>query len=137
MAAGLSLAAVSRPLALALIVMLALLGTAGCGADKEARGGAPASTPPPTRAGGARGGARGVVARAKQEIEAPGPAGSQFFVVVGPDAQLPAEYALVGRVTSGMDTVDRIAVVPTDPNTDRPLRPVVIDAVRVVELKKR
>ena len=32
------------------------------------------------------------------------------------------------RVTSGLDTVDRIAVVPTDPNTDRPLQPVVIDS---------
>jgi peptidyl-prolyl cis-trans isomerase B (cyclophilin B) len=80
---------------------------------------------------------RGVVAMAKQEIEDPGTAGSQFFVVVGPDAQLPADYALVGRVTSGLDTIDRIAVVPTDPNTDRPLQPVVIDSVRIVQARKR
>ena len=61
---------------------------------------------------------RGVVAMAKQEIEDAGTAGSQFFIVTGPDAQLNPDYALVGRVTSGMDTVDRIAVLPTDPNTD-------------------
>jgi cyclophilin family peptidyl-prolyl cis-trans isomerase len=80
---------------------------------------------------------RGVVAMAKQEIEDPGTAGSQFFIVVGPDAQLPADYALVGRVTSGMDAVDRIAVVPTDPNTDRPVQPVVINSIRVVQVKKK
>jgi cyclophilin family peptidyl-prolyl cis-trans isomerase len=80
---------------------------------------------------------RGVVAMAKQEIEDPGTAGSQFFIVTGPDAQLNADFALVGRVTSGMDTADRIAVLPTDPNTDQPTQPVVIDAMRVVGVKKR
>lgn len=80
---------------------------------------------------------RGVVAMAKQEIEDPGTAGSQFFIVTGPDAQLTPDYALVGRVTSGMDTVDRIAVLPTDPNTDAPTQPVVIDAMRVVKVKKK
>jgi peptidyl-prolyl cis-trans isomerase B (cyclophilin B) len=79
---------------------------------------------------------RGVVAMAKQEIEDPGTAGSQFFIVTGPDAQLNPDYALVGRVTSGMDTVDRIAVLPTDPNTDRPTQPVVINSMRVVRVKK-
>jgi peptidyl-prolyl cis-trans isomerase B (cyclophilin B) len=80
---------------------------------------------------------RGVVAMAKQEIEEAGTAGSQFFIVTGPDAQLNPDYALVGRVTAGMDTADRIAVLPTDANTDRPLHPVVIDAMRVVQVKQR
>ena len=79
---------------------------------------------------------RGIVAMGREEIEDPGTAGSQFFIVVAPDAQLPAEYALVGRVTSGIDTVDRIAVVPTDPSTDRPLRAVTIDSIRVVQGKR-
>ena len=35
-------------------------------------------------------------------------AGSQFFVVTGADAGLPPEYAIVGEVTEGMDTVERI-----------------------------
>ncbi len=80
---------------------------------------------------------RGVVAMAKQEIEDAGTAGSQFFIVTGPDAQLNPEYALVGRVTAGMDTADRIAVLPTNPNTDQPLQPVVINAMRVVQVKKK
>ena len=74
----------------------------------------------------------------RQEIEDPGTAGSQFFIVTGPDAQLHARTTrCVGRVTSGMDTVDRIAVLPTDPNTDAPTQPVVIDAMRVVKVKKK
>jgi peptidyl-prolyl cis-trans isomerase B (cyclophilin B) len=80
---------------------------------------------------------RGVVAMGKTEIEDAGTAGSQFFIVTGPDAQLNPDYALVGRVTSGMDTADRIALVPTDPNTDAPVQPVVINAMRVVQVKKK
>ena len=80
---------------------------------------------------------RGIVAMGKTEIDDPGTAGSQFFIVTGPDAQLDPDYALVGRVTSGMDTVDRIAVLPADPNTDAPQQPVVIDSMRVVQVKGR
>ncbi len=50
----------------------------------------------------------GVVAMAKTQTEAPGTAGSQFFVVTGDDIGLPPEYAIVGRVTDGMDTVKAI-----------------------------
>ena len=57
--------------------------------------------------------------------------------MTGPDAQLNPDYALVGHVTSGMDTVDRIALVPTDPNSDAPVRPVVINAMRVVQVRKK
>ena len=42
---------------------------------------------------------------AKTEAEAPGTSGSQFFVVTGEDAGLPPDYAIVGKVTDGMDTV--------------------------------
>lgn len=77
---------------------------------------------------------RGTVAMAKTQTEPPGRSGSQFFVVVGPDAQLPPEYALLGRVTSGMDVVDRIAALPTGPNDD-PIDPVVIDSIKLAESK--
>lgn len=50
----------------------------------------------------------GVVAMAKSGTEKPGTAGSQFFVVTGSDAGLPADYAVLGKVVSGMDTVKRI-----------------------------
>jgi peptidyl-prolyl cis-trans isomerase B (cyclophilin B) len=74
----------------------------------------------------------GVVAMAKTEIEDPGTSGSQFFVVSGPDAQLPPDYALLGKVTSGMDVVQTISAVPTGPN-DMPLEPVVIRKITVKE----
>jgi peptidyl-prolyl cis-trans isomerase B (cyclophilin B) len=50
----------------------------------------------------------GVVAMAKTGAEAPGTSGSQFFVVTADDAQLPPDYAVLGTVTKGLDTVDRI-----------------------------
>ena len=76
---------------------------------------------------------KGVVAMAKTEIEPKGTSGSQFFVVTGEDAQLPPDYALLGRVTKGQDVVDRIGVSPTDQQTQRPLDPVVISKVTVDE----
>ena len=46
---------------------------------------------------------------AKTGAEPAGTSGSQFFVVSGADAAtLPPDYAVVGNVTSGMDTVERI-----------------------------
>jgi peptidyl-prolyl cis-trans isomerase B (cyclophilin B) len=72
----------------------------------------------------------GVVAMAKTQIEDPGTSGSQFFVVAGPDAQLPPDYAVVGKVTAGMDVVETIDAVPTGPN-DQPLDPVVIKSIKV------
>jgi len=51
----------------------------------------------------------GVVAMAKSGAEAPGTSGSQFYVVTGSGgASLPPEYALVGKVSEGMDVVDKI-----------------------------
>ena len=61
---------------------------------------------------------RGVVAMAKTQTEPAGAAGSQFFIVTGQDAQLPPDYALLGKVTSGLDVVEAIGRLgnPTDPN---------------------
>jgi cyclophilin family peptidyl-prolyl cis-trans isomerase len=68
---------------------------------------------------------RGVVAMAKTEIEPSGTSGSQFFIVTAEDAGLPADYALLGKVTKGDDVVSKIAAVPTD-STEHPTQPVVI-----------
>jgi cyclophilin family peptidyl-prolyl cis-trans isomerase len=73
---------------------------------------------------------RGAVAMAKTAAEAPGTAGSQFFVVTAADAGLPADYAVVGRVVEGLDVVARIGVLG-DPNTELPTQPVVVDDVVV------
>jgi peptidyl-prolyl cis-trans isomerase B (cyclophilin B) len=50
----------------------------------------------------------GVVAMAKTQAEAPGTSGSQFFVVTAPDAQLPPDYAVLGKIVKGLDVVDKI-----------------------------
>lgn len=74
---------------------------------------------------------RYVVGMAKAEDEPPGSSGSQFFIVTAGDAPLPAEYALLGRVTGGKKVVRRIARLATDPATEMPLDPVVMSSVRV------
>jgi cyclophilin family peptidyl-prolyl cis-trans isomerase len=74
---------------------------------------------------------QGVVAMAKTQVEAPGTAGSQFFVVTGADAGLPPEYAVVGEVTEGMDTVLRIDALGVSDGP--PSQPVVVNTVTVAE----
>jgi peptidyl-prolyl cis-trans isomerase B (cyclophilin B) len=72
---------------------------------------------------------QGVAAMAKAGNEPPGTSGSQFFVVTQ-DSQLPAEYALLGKVTKGMDVVQRIGDIPAGPD-ERPINPVVIEQIKV------
>jgi peptidyl-prolyl cis-trans isomerase B (cyclophilin B) len=74
---------------------------------------------------------QGVVAMAKSGDEPPGTSGSQFFVVTGADAALPPEYAVVGTVTDGLDTVLRIDALGTGDGP--PSTPVVIEKVTVEE----
>jgi peptidyl-prolyl cis-trans isomerase B (cyclophilin B) len=69
---------------------------------------------------------RGVVAMAKTQADPPGSSGSQFFIVTGPDAQLPPDYALVGTVKSGLGVVDRIGALRTGAD-EQPTTPVVIE----------
>jgi cyclophilin family peptidyl-prolyl cis-trans isomerase len=73
---------------------------------------------------------KGVVAMAKGGNEPPGASGSQWFVVTAEDAQLPPDYALLGKVTKGQDVVDRIGVLPTTAD-EQPAEPVVIRSVKV------
>jgi peptidyl-prolyl cis-trans isomerase B (cyclophilin B) len=74
----------------------------------------------------------GVVAMAKTQTDPSGASGSQFFVVTGAGAaSLPAQYALLGKVTQGMDVVRRIGAVQADPNSGQPVTPVVIDSIRI------
>jgi peptidyl-prolyl cis-trans isomerase B (cyclophilin B) len=75
---------------------------------------------------------KGVVAMAKTALEDPGTSGSQFFVVTGEDAQLPPEYALLGKVTKGQEVVDTIGVAPVGPD-EQPVDPIVMESVKVTE----
>jgi peptidyl-prolyl cis-trans isomerase B (cyclophilin B) len=72
---------------------------------------------------------QGIVAMAKSAAEPPGRSGSQFFVVTVPDAGLTPDYALVGRVSSGFDVVQRIEQLGTASGT--PKQPVVIRRVTI------
>jgi cyclophilin family peptidyl-prolyl cis-trans isomerase len=74
---------------------------------------------------------KGVVAMAKSQVEAPGTSGSQFFVVTGEDAGLPPDYAIVGKVTDGMDTVERIDALGVPGGDGPPTKPVVVNSVTV------
>ena len=71
---------------------------------------------------------------AKAGDEPAGTSGSQFFVVTGPQAaELTPDYALLGQVTGGMPVVEKIGAIITDPRTDMPDAPVVIESIRVSE----
>ena len=67
----------------------------------------------------------GVVAMAKSSTEPRGTAGSQFFVVTGPDAGLPPDYAVLGVVTKGLKVVERIGRLGNR-LTERPTRRVAV-----------
>jgi peptidyl-prolyl cis-trans isomerase B (cyclophilin B) len=76
---------------------------------------------------------RGTVAMAKTMAEPPGRFGSQFFVVTAADAGLPPQYALLGKISSGRDVVDRIASLgdPATGQTGTPRVTVVIRKIAV------
>ena len=60
---------------------------------------------------------RGIVAAARAEDE--NSANSQFFIMFSPNVALWGKYTVFGRVISGMDAVDKIAVgePPAEPTT--------------------
>jgi peptidyl-prolyl cis-trans isomerase B (cyclophilin B) len=72
---------------------------------------------------------KGVVAMAKTGQEKPGTAGSQFYVVTGADAGLPPDYAVIGRVTAGLDVVEKIGQLGDA--SEQPTQTVVIEDVKV------
>lgn len=71
---------------------------------------------------------RGVVSMAR--TVSPNSAGSQFFIMVDDAPYLDGEYAAFGRVTEGMEEVDRIVSVPRDYD-DKPLKEEKIESVTV------
>jgi cyclophilin family peptidyl-prolyl cis-trans isomerase len=71
---------------------------------------------------------RGVVAMANA---GPNTNGSQFFIM-HQDYPLPNNYSIFGKVVSGMEVVDAIAITPTD-SLDRPLAKMEIKKASIVE----
>jgi len=76
---------------------------------------------------------KGTVAMAKSPDEPAGTSGSQFFVVTGDDVGLQPDYAIVGNVTDGMDTVERIDALGIPGGDGAPTKPVVVNSVTVEE----
>ena len=79
---------------------------------------------------------QGDVAMAKTEAQPAGASGSQFFIVTAPNATASAgltpDYALAGKVVSGMSVVQTIGKLPTNPQGDgEPTTPVVMSSVTV------
>jgi peptidyl-prolyl cis-trans isomerase B (cyclophilin B) len=72
---------------------------------------------------------KGTVAMAKSSAEPPGTSGSQFYVVTGADAGLPPEYALVGKVSEGIDVVERIGKLGTA--SEKPKQTVLIEKITI------
>jgi cyclophilin family peptidyl-prolyl cis-trans isomerase len=72
----------------------------------------------------------GVVAMAKTPAEAPGTAGSQLFVVTADDIGLEPAYAVIGKVTEGIEVVNTIGELG-DPTTEEPTQVVVISRMRL------
>lgn len=57
-------------------------------------------------------------------------AGSQFFIVLKDAKSLDGEYTVFGKVTSGMDAVDKIAAL----NTDAADAPVDLEGARMIKV---
>lgn len=62
---------------------------------------------------------RGVISMARAQD--PDSAGSQFFIMVADSSQLDGNYAAFGKVTEGMEEVDKIVGANRDSN-DKPLK---------------
>jgi peptidyl-prolyl cis-trans isomerase B (cyclophilin B) len=71
---------------------------------------------------------RGVLSMARTQD--PNSAGSQFFIMVASAPSLDNDYAAFGKVTSGMDVVDKIVNTPRD-QADKPLQNQVMKTVTV------
>jgi peptidyl-prolyl cis-trans isomerase B (cyclophilin B) len=76
---------------------------------------------------------RGVLSMARSQ--APDSAGSQFFIMHQDAPHLDGQYAAFGKVTSGLDVVDKIASVKTGfsdrPQTDQRMTKVTVDTFGV------
>ena len=74
---------------------------------------------------------RGVLSMARQSYPYDS-AGSQFFIMHVDYPSLDGQYAAFGKVTAGLDVVDKIAAVKTG-TANKPVSPVVMEKVYFVE----
>ena len=72
---------------------------------------------------------RGVISMARTMV--PNSASSQFFIMHQDAPHLDGQYAAFGKVTSGIEVVDKIASVPTN-FSDCPVSPVLIEKIEII-----
>lgn len=74
---------------------------------------------------------RGTIAMANA---GPNTNGSQFFIMHA-DYALPTNYTIFGKVTEGLDVVDKIAESPTVQSGEgsSPIKPVVVKSIEIIE----
>ena len=72
---------------------------------------------------------RGVISMARKSKPLDS-AGSQFFIMHADAPHLDGDYAAFGKVTSGMDIVDKIAMSETN-SSDKPTTDVVIKTIKI------
>ncbi|MBE7010539.1 MAG: peptidylprolyl isomerase [Ruminococcaceae bacterium] len=73
---------------------------------------------------------RGVLSMARTMVR--DSASSQFFIMHQAAPHLDGEYAAFGKVTAGLEVIDKIANVPTD-FSDCPIEPQVIASINMAE----
>ncbi len=71
---------------------------------------------------------RGILAMANA---GPNTNGSQFFIM-HKDYPLPYQYTIFGKVTEGLEVIDKIASIQTD-SSDRPLEEIIINKITIYE----
>jgi peptidyl-prolyl cis-trans isomerase B (cyclophilin B) len=75
----------------------------------------------------------GAMAMAKTGADKAGTSGSQFFIVTGSaNADLPADYAYLGSVTTGIDVVQKIGKLYPKSGDGKPTKTVTIKHVTIV-----
>jgi peptidyl-prolyl cis-trans isomerase B (cyclophilin B) len=73
---------------------------------------------------------RGVLSMARTSD--PNSAGSQFFICHGEPRSLDHQYTAFGKLIKGDDVLEKIATTPTDGGSDRPVKRMNIESIKIV-----